>query len=395
MNHQSADIKRLFLKYANGTASQVEVQELLEVLKLGNDDQDILTMLQEQLTATEPVADLNRSRWENVLGQIQNKIHIEPKRLRLWPRVAVAAALMMVVGFGGYFLRSNQQAKLKDAADIVPGTVGATLTLSNGKQIAIANASNGELANEAGISVVKTADGQLVYQVKSEDGDPGKMNKLTTGMGQTYMLTLPDKSRVWMNTASSLSYATAPAKSGERRVKLEGEAYFEISKDKAHPFIVETNRQKIQVLGTHFNVNNYTDEAVASVTLLEGSVSVVAVGNKLPQAAPVETAAVILKPGQQALNRQGAIQVVQADLEQIMDWKQGDFYLNRVNFKTAMRKIARWYNVEVVYDASVSDSIESGGWISRNKKLSEVLQSIEASGQVHFKVEGRKVIVSK
>lgn len=395
MNHQSADIKRLFLKYANGTASKVDVQELLELLKLGNDDQDILAMLQEQLTATEPVVDLNRSRWENVLGQIQSRIHTEPKRLRLWPRIAVAAAMIAVVGFGGYFLLSNQQATLRDAADIVPGNVGATLTLSSGKQIKMADADNGELANEAGISVVKTADGQLVYQVRSEDGDPCKMNKLTTGMGQTYMLILPDKSRVWMNTASSLSYATAPAKNGERKVRLEGEAYFEITKDKAHPFIVETNRQKIQVLGTHFNVNNYADEPLVSVTLLEGSVSVAAVGNRPSPDVPEETAAVILKPGQQALNRKGDIEVVQADLEQIMDWKQGDFYLNRVNFKTAMRKIARWYNVEVVYDASVSDAIESGGWISRNKKLSEVLQSIEASGQVHFKVEGRKVIVSK
>jgi transmembrane sensor len=209
---------------------------------------------------------------------------------------------------------------------------------------------------------------------------------LSTAKGETYQLRLADGSKVWLNAASSLTYTASLNGNGERRVKLDGEAYFEVAKDKNHPFIVETAKQQVQVLGTHFNINSYADEPMVTTTLLEGSVKVSHLTSHVSQ---------LLKPGQQALNKNDHITVINANMEQVMDWKQGDFYLNHVDFKTAMRKIARWYNVDVVYDASVSDATESGGWISRNNKLSEVLQSIEAAGQVHFKVEGRKITVFK
>ncbi|MNL30601.1 fec operon regulator FecR [compost metagenome] len=172
--------------------------------------------------------------------------------------------------------------------------------------------------------------------------------------------------------------------SGKRRVKLEGEGYFEIAKDKTHPFVVESRGQEVEVLGTHFNVNAYTDEKVVATTLLEGAVKVTSNQNQQ-----------LLKPGEQAVNSGRAIKVARVDAENIIDWKEGDFYFEHADFRSVMRKIGRWYDVEVIYDRSVPERITSNGLISRNNKLSAVLKSIEKSGQVHFKIDGKKIYVTK
>ncbi|MNL40184.1 hypothetical protein D3C87_1625150 [compost metagenome] len=155
-----------------------------------------------------------------------------------------------------------------------------------------------------------------------------------------------------------------------------------MKKDKHRPFIVSSKGQQIEVLGTHFNVNSYSDEPGAVTTLLEGSVKVKA-GNQQK----------IIRPGEQVLSRSGGMTVREIDVDNVLDWKNGDFNLNHIDFKTAMRKIARWYDMDIIYDENVPDNMESGGWISRDKPLSAVLKSIEASGLVKFKVEGRKIYV--
>jgi ferric-dicitrate binding protein FerR (iron transport regulator) len=167
-------------------------------------------------------------------------------------------------------------------------------------------------------------------------------------------------------------------------VALTGEGYFEVAKDRSHPFIVEAAGQQVEVLGTHFNVNSYADEPVVATTLLEGSV-------KVSAAASART----IVPGEQARSSGGGISVARVNTGQVVDWKDGDFNLEGVDFRAAMRKLGRWYNVEFVYDRSVPGDIEAGGWISRSSPLSAVLKSIENSGQVRFKIEGRKVLVFK
>ncbi|MDR6782845.1 FecR family protein [Pedobacter africanus] len=382
----------LRLQYLSGNITARELSELKSLVNDPNLDAEFSDLAEEVWMA--PDSDV-----QPMTAEEANKIYlqvtsvVQQKRpVRLWRRLTVAASVILIAGSGLYFLLNKQNSGFKAtsvyAADAAPGKVGATLTLANGKQIALSNASKGELAKEAGVMITKQADGKLVYEVAAGANDH-KVNTLATARGETYQVRLSDGTMVWLNADSKLTYAASlNGNKGqqERRVKLEGEAYFEVTKNKNSPFIVETGGQEVQVLGTHFNINSYADEPVATTTLLEGSVRVAA--GKAGQS-------VIISPGQQAINRQGSLKVAQANLEQVMDWKQGDFYLNHVNFKTAMRKIARWYNVEVVYDASVSDITEAGGWISRNKKLSEILQSIEATEQVHFKVEGRKVIVFK
>ncbi len=376
----------LIVKKNNDELSASEQIVLQEWLNQNAAHQEIYDELSNQDSIIKAMGGLNKYPTNEALQRVKNLV--AQKTTQLWPRIAIAAASIAAAIFGIWLYTYSPIMHSETVAgihDIAPGKRGATLTLANGKQIKLGVSGNGELANEAGVIISKLANGQIVYQMRAQSKNV-LPNTLSTAKGETYQLRLSDGSKVWLNAASSLTYAASLNENGERRVKLDGEAYFEVAKDKSHPFIVETGTQRVQVLGTHFNINSYADEPFVATTLLEGSVKVSQFESPITR---------LLKPGEQAINKNNNIQVVNANMEQVMDWKDGDFYLNHVNFKTAMRKIARWYNVEVVYDASVSDAMESGGWISRNKKLSEVLQSIEAAGQVHFKIEGRKIIVLK
>jgi hypothetical protein len=331
-------------------------------------------------------ADAKNRIFQSIVGEHRTET---PKIIKLWPRIAVAVAVATIIFGAGLFYynlttdtkNSNQHVYKNDVA---PGASGATLTLSNGKKIRLSDAQNGEVAKEAGVMITKSENGEVVYEVMGDSGELGKLNTLSTANGETYKLRLPDGSYVWLNSASSLTYSSKLVENGKRTVKLQGEGYFEIAKDKFHPFVVTTEKQTVEVLGTHFNINSYPDETVVATTLVEGSVSVTS--GKLRQ---------VIKPGEQAINKGNNIQVNEVNPENVIDWKNGDFNLDELDFRVAMRKIARWYNVAVVYEASVPENIKSGGWISRSRSLSAVLRHIESSGQVRFRLEGKKVYVAK
>ncbi|TKC04323.1 FecR family protein [Pedobacter frigoris] len=321
---------------------------------------------------------------------------IRPTKAKLWPRLAVVASIALAVMVGGYYyydsINENNIPQIAQQHDIAPGKDGATLTLADGRRILINDALAGNIASQSGVKIYKTADGQIIYEVTDQQSGSSQYNTLTTSAGEQTRVRLPDGSIVFLNAASSLKYPVSFAKSAARRVSLTGEGYFEIAKSFAsiggqrtrQSFVVESRGQQVEVLGTHFNINSYADEAEVATTLIEGSVKVSRAGKE-----------VILKPGQQALNKENAFVVAAVDTESITDWKDGDFHFEHADFRSVMRKIGRWYNVEVVYDASVPDNITSNGLISRNNKLSEVLKSIEKAGEVHFRIQGNKVYVTK
>lgn len=381
-------LQELLKLYLDDSASDLEQSELRDYVNDPIYDAEFKHLIGQAFDQQVEGFELTEHEQQNFLNFIYAKDEpVTGRSTKLWPRmIGIAAAIaLMVLGiyFFNYRNDGNSDSNIL-TKDISPGTFGATLTLANGKKIKLSDATNGEIAKEAGISVTKTADGQLVYEIKETTGSADQMNTLSTAKGETYILTLPDKSKVWLNAASSITYFTTLKVHGIRKVKLEGEAYFEISKDKVHPFIVQTAKQEVEVLGTHFNINSYNDEPATATTLLEGSVKVKA--GKVYK---------VIKPGEQTINTNGSIAVQQVEVENIVDWKNGDFYLNHIAFKTAMRKIARWYNMEVIYDETVPDNMESGGWIARDKPLSAVLKSIESSGLVKFKVAGRKIYVTQ
>ncbi|SDK25745.1 FecR family protein [Pedobacter sp. ok626] len=313
------------------------------------------------------------------------------KAVRLWPRIAIAASVAICMAVGLIYYQSAKDQTVNDLsglATIVPGGNKAMLTLADGSKIDLSNVSKGTFANQSGITITKAADGQLIYTVVESKGEEKmQFNTIETPRGGYYQILLPDGSKVWLNAASSLRYPANLTAMNERRVELKGEAYFEVKKANHKPFIVATDKQEVEVLGTHFNVKSYADDNSTKTTLLEGSVQVI------PKSSGIS--GVILKPGLQAELKSNGLKVLTVEVEDEIDWKNGDFVFKEERLESIMRKIARWYDVQVIYRDDVPKNVTLEGLVSRAKSISEVLSLIESTGKVHFTIEGRRIVVTK
>lgn len=321
-----------------------------------------------------------------VSGEINPGFHpYKTKTLRSkFGRLSVAAAVLVFfsVGIAWLYRQPGKKETIKVAAgqpnrDVPPGGNKAILTLANGTKLSLTEASDGKLAQEGGVTITKTADGQLEYAV-SNDALPS-VNTIETPRGGQYKVRLPDGTQIWLNAASSLRFPTVFA-GNERTVQLTGEAYFEVARNRDRPFRVLGNGQVVEVLGTCFNINAYQEEGPVKTTLLEGSVRVRHGGT-----------AIILKPGEQASTGQ-TIEVKGVDLQECVAWKNGRMQFSNASIQSIMRMLARWYDIDVVYAGKPTDA-GFGGSVSRSKNISEILKILELTGDVHFEVEGRKVIV--
>jgi ferric-dicitrate binding protein FerR (iron transport regulator) len=281
--------------------------------------------------------------------------------------------------------------KTATPADIPPGRDGAILTLADGRQVVLDSLGNGVIATQNGTQV-ELKNGELAYNKNAGVVVP-VYNNLTTPKGRQFQLKLPDGSRVWLNAASSIRYPTAFS-GKDRRVAVTGEAYFEVAHDKTKPFIVdipsttgEPGGSSIEVLGTQFNINAYDNEQSIKTTLLEGSVKIVK-----RQTANGKENPVILKPGQQAVLHDAQLTIHDhADIDKALAWKNGFFNFEDASLQEVMRQLERWYNIEVVYEKNIPD-IRFGGKMSNDVSLSGLLRSLQEM-EVHFRVEGRKLIV--
>ncbi|TKC57126.1 DUF4974 domain-containing protein [Pedobacter hiemivivus] len=325
-------------------------------------------------------------------------------RQSLGTRIAIAAAIASIIFSVTLFYykqktSTNQPVKIAYQNDIAPGKNGATLTLSSGKKIYLSDFQDGTIASESGVSITKDSIGQLIYTINRNTSSGKGVNTLETSKGEQSQVRLPDGSTVYLNAASSLSYPANFTEHPYRKVKLSGEAYFEVAKDKAHPFIVQTKGQQVQVLGTHFNINAYPDETAIKTTLLEGSVSVTllsASGNRkgITAGEPVTSKSkIILKPGQQSILAQTEqLNISQVDAQAEVAWKNGEFVFERENIKSIMRKISRWYNVEIIYEGDVEKKALWGS-ISRYSNVKNVLEMLSVTGAVAFEIRDQTIIV--
>jgi len=321
-----------------------------------------------------------------------NKTRKTRKNIIRWS--AAAAAIIIMTSSGLFYYSQKQKGdtgqvvNLGTGMDISPGGNKAILTLANGRKISLTDAGNGLLAEQSGVQITKAADGQLIYTILADSRLPadGKIqyNTIETPKGGQYQVGLPDGSKVWLNAGSKITYPSVFASSSERRVVLAGEAYFEVAKDRKHPFIVETINQQIEVLGTHFNVNSYEDESAVKTTLLEGSVKISA-ANGMNE---------ILEPGQQAVLTDSHIKVNKIDPELAVAWKNNLFIFESDDIRYIMRMVARWYNVKIEYEGVIPDD-KFGGSVSRFENVSEVLKPLEATGKVKFRIDGDRIIVSR
>lgn len=395
MNHDKEILSQLIHKYLENQLTADEYQELWRLLNAHPDDEPLDGELKKLWETAKHEAPLVQSAvWDSKMQLGKEKLQAEQpvsakvrsinfKRYR-W----AAAAILLLMASSIVLLNLNKEentytnnTKQVVEQDRLPGGDRAVLTLSDGRTILLDSASNGMLAQQGNTDIIKKNDGQLVYN--SADGQSNEIayNTLQTPRGGQYKITLPDGSKVWLNAASSLKYPVVFV-GNERRVEITGEAYFEVAKDAAKPFRVQLNNLEVEVLGTHFNINGYTDEDAVKTTLLEGKVKVLA-----------SNTAKYLTPGQQAqLKSSGNIHVTNdVNLEETVAWKDGNFQFENSDIKTVMRQLARWYDVEVSYKGTINKHFV--GSISRDVKLSQVLSMLQQTGEVKFKIEGKNLIV--
>ncbi|WP_426328739.1 FecR family protein [Pedobacter sp. R-06] len=378
MQYQNPTERIYFLaeKWRNGSISKAEQSEFDQWY---NSLENSLELQTEE----------SRAEMEHRLYQsITQKGNINPRRSFRWPRFAAAASIAILLGVGGfYFITKERSARVSEIVtnDIAPGGNNAILTLADGKKIVLSGAKNGNLAQLPDVRVIKTSDGNLSYQ-KTPSGQLSpslvNYNVVSTPLGGQYHLTLSDGTNAWLNAGSSIKYPTSF--SGlERRVEITGEVYFEVAHNAAKPFRVVSAGQLVEVLGTHFNINAYADENNIRTTLIEGSV-------RISGANQTKT----IKPGEEAELSSKGISIGRADTEEAIAWKNGYFRFNDENIESIMRKLSRWYGIEVSFQGSISQE-GFNGKISRYKNISQALKMLEQTGAVHFEIKGRRVSVMK
>ncbi len=390
-------VSLLYEKFLNHQCTDAEMEQLFLYFQTSSEE-ELAQLVREALevedNAIDPT-DEERIKLSQIYDTLKNNIQPEntapfqiPFYKRSFYRISAAAAVLIFVFAGVWFyIHKSEHANMRVAknqfeADIAPGGNKAFLTLANGTKLSLTDADDGEISQEAGVTINKAEDGQLVYTVVGSDpkkGESPQFNVIETPRGGQYQISLPDGTKIWLNASSSLRYPTAFT-GKERKVELTGEAYFEVAENKSMPFKVVSKDQIVEVLGTHFNVNAYPEEGAIKTTLLEGSVNV-RIGDH----------SAVLKPGQQALVDQ-SVQVKIADLQESIAWKNGRTQFSNANIHSIMRMLSRWYDIEVDYQGEIINT-GFGGSVSRSKNISEILKLLELTGDVHFKIEGRRVIV--
>lgn len=371
---QQNDIELLLKKYQAGDCTPEEIAFLESWYAQWNQTIPV------SLSAEQLAEDL-----QLISSNIQ-PLYETAKQRNLWPRIAAAASILLAVSAGGYFLLHKEQPKqqVAEVHDVLPGGNKAYLTLGNGQRISLTDAKNGTIASQAGKTIQKTAEGMIVYDDShnTHSSTGSIFNTIETPRGGQYQVVLPDGSKVWLNAASSLKYPAAFT-GNDRQVELTGEAYFEVAKDKAHPFKVKTPQQTVEVLGTHFDINSYADEPNVKTTLLEGSVKIVTTHQQQ-----------LIRPGEQAVLANNKFKIQEADEEEVMAWKNGLFIFNDEPLESIMRKVARWYDVDIQY-GDIDKTQAFGGGVSRFSNISKVLQKLESTRLVRFKIQGKTIYVTK
>jgi len=384
-------ISELFEKYLRNACTAQEVRLLFAYFELVDDEALLRQLVQaamEDEAHTPSGIDgqlmaLTDRVEEKLAGALRERQPIRPvRRRRVWIWAAAAVAALLAIGVLLHHQNTKQESPLVAGDDVPPGGTLATLTLEDGRVIRLNTNQDGIVVGDT----IAYLDGTRVNGGYTRGGGkalPGLM-ALTTPKGGTYRLTLSDGTNVWLNAASTLRY---PAKftGTERMVELEGEAYFEVSRltrgsDIRVPFRVVSKGQTVEVLGTEFNITAYADEDAVRTTLVEGSVQVVsdgAIETQRPQP-------VTLRPGQQSVVSPDGTQINSVDVSMFTAWKDGLFSFRETEMSDAMRQLARWYNVDVVYEGAVPETYFFGN-IRRDKSLAHALAILKKSG-INFRI---------
>jgi len=352
-------LARLYAQYRAQSLTEAERAQFRQALHDPANADLLNEVLDEDWSAIAPgeLEDVSPEKAEAIYGAVLRTRHTR----RLWPRIAAAASILLVCSAGGYFLL--RQVPKPEA--LLPATDGITLTVAH-QTIPIAYHHKGQIAQHA-----HQTDSLIAYQATDEQP---QQETLTNNSGHRITVRLADGTEAILDVASTLNYPSAFT-GKERRVALNGQAYFKVKHDAGHPFYVDYAGETTEDIGTEFNIHAYADEP-ASTTLINGSIKV---NNTL------------LKPGEQLTGNQ----ITRANIEAVTAWLQDQMILHNEKLEAIMRDVARIYQVKVIWQYEQSKQFTFGGFVSRSKKLANLLNFMRRTGQVDFRVEGKTIYVIK
>ncbi|MBX3239779.1 MAG: FecR domain-containing protein [Chitinophagaceae bacterium] len=379
----------------NNSCTQAEKEELAYWIEKAQDDTKLRRYLSDMWNRFEPLEDMAEEKANHLFSSVtrtnRSAILQSKSKNRYLLFSGIAAACILIIASGAYIFSYRQSPPNTSHTivdkpqslvnDIAPGQFKAMLTLSDGSQVVLDTVQH-QIISPEGTAQVNNSNGHLYYNSSAGKQEKTVYNILTTNRGEQYSMTLADGTKLWLNAASSVRFPVAFT-GGYRDVEITGEVYFEVTSNKEKPFRVKAGDEQIEVLGTHFNINAYSDEPFVRTTLIEGSVKV-----------NLGSSSALLKPNEQALVKNGStkINVSPADGQAAIAWKSGYFKLTNSEVSDIMRQIARWYDIEVVYKGNIPSGTISGE-VPRNLNLSEVLKVLELS-DVRCQLEGKTLIIT-
>jgi ferric-dicitrate binding protein FerR (iron transport regulator) len=382
------ELDRIIERYQQGNATAEETRFIEDYYNLFDSRPNI----SEQLTAEE------KEQWkQTLLAKIQEGIAkgepapVIPMYRRTIFRIAAAACIVLVMGYGLWVYQSQKSKVKSEKVEAVavhdvpaPTNTRAVITLADGSKVYLDSASNGTIAQQNNVSVVKNENGEIIY---SHEGAKTQSeiayNTMFNPRGSKVIsLTLSDGTKVWLNSESSLKYPIA-FNGDMREVEITGEAFFEVKHNSQQPFKVHLpNGAIVEDIGTSFNINAYSDEQDIRTTLIEGSVIV-----------RRESSNVKLKPGEQAYIHDSRFTIDRPDLDEVLAWKNGMFSFKSADITSIMRQLEKWYDLDVEYNTIPKEKFHVE--MNRATNLSNVFKILEETGGVHFKIEGRRITVMK
>ena len=384
------NISELIEKYQSGTASSKELGQLNKWYRSFDDSEVEIT---GEDNNGQQISERIKLRLLETIQEVK-----QTKRSKRW-HISTAAAIFIAVSIGIFLFLPSKPAKQESVKivvppvlnnDVAPGGNKALLTLDDNSTIILDSASNGIISTQGNIKVEKLDNGLLAYKINGRiiaEEDETFYNTITTPRGGQYQITLSDGTKVWLNAASSIRFPVVFT-GKERRVIVTGETYFEVAHNDAMPFKIKVVSSEVEVMGTHFNINAYDDEAAIKTTLLEGKVKVY-----VPSEGAFVQAKFLLPRQQSRVSKNGTINILNnADTEEAVAWKNGKFQYKSADLKSILRQVSRWYDVDVEYKGDVD--LHFTGQLPRSDNVSKLFEKLKLTGVVNFKIEGKKVIVS-
>jgi ferric-dicitrate binding protein FerR (iron transport regulator) len=386
MDQKASRTAYLISGYLAQTLSGEERKELDNWIGESRDNQHLFEELTDPVNIEKYASILQQMDKQKIKEKIDSRIGIRKSAPPVWVYLAAAVTIgVVILAYFIFFKSSSSQNGITfvNTNPILPGSDKAILVRANGDTLDLNNMKRGDSTNENGVTMQKYSDAEIRYEDTIATGSEMYVNTVFTPRGGQYKLVLSDGTKVWLNAASSVSFPTA-FNFLSREVSVTGEVYFEVTKGKSWPFIVRTKDADIRVLGTHFNVNSYADENLTRVTLSEGSVEIKS--DSLTQ---------VIKPGMQAAIEKGKhIWILPVDTSLYMAWKEGYFRWKDENIASIMRQVSRWYDVDISIENDIKKE-NFGGIVARKDSISKVLRIMESTSTIHFKTEGKKIIVTK